>query len=146
MVATAPMTAFMEGAFHALSWRNQRPLPPRKVTRNVTRRIGLWQQLSSEERTALTLTAHFSYGSLLGGVYALVMPKRFWSAPTGVLFGLLAWAGNYLGILPMLNLHEPATRHPHERNVLMIVAHLIWGGALGSMLRFLARPSEPQDA
>jgi uncharacterized membrane protein YagU involved in acid resistance len=145
VIATAPMTAFMEGAFHAMSWRNRHSLPPRKVTRNITKSVGLWQRLSNHQRTALTLAAHFSYGGALGGAYALLVPAPRWSAKTGTLFGLLAWAGNYLGMLPMLHLHEPATRHPRERNVLMIAAHLVWGGALGTLLRWVARRPQSKD-
>jgi putative membrane protein len=41
------------------------------------------------------------------------------------------WAGSYLGLLPVLGILSPATRHPTGRNALMIAAHIIWGATLG---------------
>src|SRR5919107_176638 len=52
----------------------------------------------------------------------------------GITWGLIVWATSYLGLLPATGLHEPATRHPRERNLLMILAHVVWGGALGLLL------------
>jgi hypothetical protein len=55
---------------------------------------------------------------------------------SGIGWGLFVWAGSYLGLLPALDLHEPATQHPAERNILMIVAHIIWGATLGALFKW----------
>jgi uncharacterized membrane protein YagU involved in acid resistance len=49
----------------------------------------------------------------------------------GMIFGLLVWFSSYLGLLPATGiLHQPKEQPPRP-NLLMIVAHLVWGAALG---------------
>jgi hypothetical protein len=36
-----------------------------------------------------------------------------------------------MGWLPALGILQPATKHPAQRNALMIVAHLVWGSVTG---------------
>jgi len=52
----------------------------------------------------------------------------------GVGFGLLVWAGSYLGLLPAVGLHRPATRESARRNGMMIASHVVWGAVLGAMV------------
>jgi uncharacterized membrane protein YagU involved in acid resistance len=59
------------------------------------------------------------------------------SSRKGGLAGLLLWTVSYLGWLPVAGLLTPATGHPWRHNLLMIVAHVIWGVTLGEMLRKL---------
>jgi uncharacterized membrane protein YagU involved in acid resistance len=63
------------------------------------------------------------------------VPKRAQNAWTGATFGLGVWVASYLGLMPMLGILRPATRHPARRNALMIAAHLVWGGVLGGLMR-----------
>jgi uncharacterized membrane protein YagU involved in acid resistance len=90
--------------------------------------------LDEDERNGLTLLAHFGYGTAVGALYAPIAP-RGWAASTlgGVGYGLLVWAGSYLGLLPAIGLLSPATRHPPRRNALMIAAHVVWGATLGAV-------------
>ena len=44
-------------------------------------------------------------------------------------------SGSDLGWIPALGILPSATGHPWRRNLIMIVAHLIWGGALGVLTR-----------
>ena len=53
------------------------------------------------------------------------------AAAAGAGFGLLVWTVSYLGLMPALDLHPPATRDTARRNLLMIVAHLVWGATAG---------------
>jgi len=46
-------------------------------------------------------------------------------------YGLVVWAGSYLGLLPAVGLHRPATREPAGRNGMMIGAHVVFGAVLG---------------
>jgi uncharacterized membrane protein YagU involved in acid resistance len=136
LTATAPMTAAMVAMHKALPAHERYPLPPRKVTMRAAKKAGVKKKLRAEpEKTAATLAAHFGYGAAMGGIFALLAPR----APgrpvaKGVTWGLIVWATSYLGLLPATGLHEPATRHPRERNLLMILAHVIWGGSLGLLL------------
>ena len=135
LTATAPMTAAMIAMHKALPAHERYPLPPRKVTMRAARKAGVKKKLDEPERKAATLAAHFGYGAAMGGLFAMLAPR----APgrpisKGIAWGLIVWATSYLGLLPATGLHEPATRHPRERNLLMILAHIIWGGSLGLLL------------
>jgi uncharacterized membrane protein YagU involved in acid resistance len=135
LAATAPMTAAMVGMHRMLPARERYPLPPRKVTMNVARAFGLRKKMDEPERKAATVAAHFGYGAAMGGIFALLAPRTPGPAvPKGILWGLIVWSTSYLGLLPALDLHEPATDHPRERNILMVLAHVVWGASLGLLL------------
>jgi uncharacterized membrane protein YagU involved in acid resistance len=134
-VATAPMTAFMEEVWTQLPRRQQYPLPPREITREVGKLAGVWQQLSESEKFASTLAAHFAYRAVCGGVFATTVPTAKQNLRTGIGFGLGVWTASYLGFLPALGVLSPATRHPARRNALMIAAHVVWGGTLGGLMQ-----------
>jgi uncharacterized membrane protein YagU involved in acid resistance len=135
LTATAPMTAAMIAMHKALPAHERYPLPPRKVTMRAARKVGVKKKLDGPEREAATLAAHFGYGAAMGGIFAMLAPRAPGRPiPKGIAWGLIVWATSYLGLLPATGLHEPATRHPRERNLLMILAHIIWGGSLGLLL------------
>lgn len=128
--------------------REQYPLPPEQITEHAAEAVGL-EGVAHEQpkRKAASVLNHFAYGAAAGALYAPLLP---WRAPPllkGVLFGCGVWSGSYLGLLPALGLLDSATHHPARRNLLMIVAHCVWGGALallaerGSSLR---RPYTPE--
>jgi Protein of unknown function (DUF1440) len=145
LAATVPMTAAMEAMHRRLPEYERYPLPPRQVTMNAAARAGVEPPPDEAQRTGLTLAAHFAYGAFLGGLYGLVAPGLpLPGVAKGVGYGLAAWAGNYLGLLPALGLHPPATRHPPRRNALMIAAHVIWGAAVGALMG-LAEKGEGHD-
>jgi len=90
------------------------------------------------EMVAVTLLSHFGYGAAAGAVYSLLeknIPLE--AAIKGALAGVAVWVGSYLGWLPAMGILTPATRHPLRRNLLMIVAHLVWGVTMGAVLRKL---------
>lgn len=85
-----------------------------------------------------TIASHFAYGALFGSIYGSfreVLPMD--SRLKGALFGLALWAGSYLGWLPALDILRPATRHPWRRNLIMILAHVVWGATLDGALQKL---------
>ena len=99
---------------------------------NLARALGIRHEMNKPQRDAATVAAHFGYGTAMGGIYgALADHVPGPRAVSGIGWGLFVWAASYLGLLPALNLHEPATRHPRRRNILMIIAHIIWGATLG---------------
>ena len=91
--------------------------------------------MAESERNARTstLTAHFGFGALTGAIFALLPPSR----SGGALYGAGVWALSYLGWIPGAGILAPAWRHPLQRNLLMIAAHLVWGTVLGGSLREL---------
>lgn len=136
LTATAPMSAAMLAMHKALPAHERYPLPPRRVTMRAAKKAGVKKYLDDEsDKKAATLAAHFAYGAAMGGIFALLAPRVPGRAvPKGIAWGLIVWTTSYLGMLPAAGLHEPATEDPRERNLLMIAAHVVWGGALGLLL------------
>jgi len=136
LAATVPMTAAMIAMHRYLPLHQRYPLPPRKVTMRLASALDMRHELNRSERSAATVAAHFGYGGAMGGIFSLLTSQtRRHRVTAGIGWGLFVWAGSYLGLLPALGLHEPATRHPRERNVLMILAHVVWGATLGALSR-----------
>jgi uncharacterized membrane protein YagU involved in acid resistance len=149
LAATVPMTLAMELMHRRLPRRERYPLPPRIITQRLTRRAGVEGELDETEHQALALASHFAYGATTGGVYGALsawaerrfqtprVPRQFRAAGQGTAYGLLVWAGSYLGLLPAAGILTPATRHPARRNALMIAAHVVWGATLGLVVHAL---------
>jgi len=113
-------------------------LPPRLITEKMTERVGIENRLDEKELTGLTILSHFGYGAVFGAIYALFEQRiAFGSRLKGVLSGVALWAGSYLGWLPAMNILPLATQQPRRRNLLMIIAHVIWGMTLGEVMRKL---------
>lgn len=139
LAATGPMTLFMEAARPLLPAHQQRPLPPRRVTERAAGAVGLHDDMTEPQKQAATGVAHFGYGAAAGAVYGVLAPHLpFGPALNGVAYAMGVWAGSYLGLLPVLGLHPPATREPAGRNALMIGAHVVWGAVLGLLTDQLA--------
>jgi hypothetical protein len=83
----------------------------------------------------------------MGGLYSLIAPRAPWTAlGAGMPFGLAVWAGNYLGLLPTLGLHPPATHESSPRNALTITAHLVWGAALAAVVAWGRATDSPYES
>ena len=137
-IATAPMSLTMLLGWRLLPRKEQYPLPPRLITEEISKRAGVRDHLSDDQLVGLTLSSHFGYGALFGAVYALFdnrIPMQ--SSLRGTMAGLAIWVGSYLGWLPAVGILQPATRHPWRRNLLMVIAHVVWGVTLGEVVRTL---------
>lgn len=146
LLATGPMTVVMLAMHRLLPPGEQYPLPPRLITEAVaahTEAVAAHTEAvaarsgdepaahSESSKRAATWLAHFGFGASAGSLYPFTTGRlRLPPALRGVLFGLLVWAGSYLGWLPALDILPPATRTPLRRNALMIAAHLVWGAAI----------------
>jgi len=136
--ATAPMSLSMVAGWRLLPRREKYHLPPRLITEEITQRVGVRQRIPEEGLIALTTFSHFVYGAVFGASYALFEQKiPLYASLKGALAGLALWTGSYLGWLPAVGILTPATQHPWRRNLLMIVAHVIWGVTLSEILRKL---------
>lgn len=131
VLATVPMTAFMEWGFQQLPHEQQAPLPPRQITEHLAEAVDARQHLSDQDELVATIFAHFAYGAACGVAYNLMTPPAARGPATGVAYGLGVWTASYLGLLPALRLLPSATSHPWQRNALMIAAHIVWGTTLG---------------
>lgn len=140
IVATGPMTMLMVLLHRRLPAKHRYPLPPREITMKVARQAGIAGKLDPSARSAATLLLHFGYGSAAGGIYG-AGAERLPGTPAlkGIGFGLLIWTASYLGLLPATGVLTPATRHPTSRNLVMILAHILWGLTLGLFVDVLRR-------
>ena len=138
LLATVPMTIFMRSAWRLLPKREKYPLPPRLITRRLTKETGVDDQLDADQLTWLTLTLHFLFGAATGALYGVIESRVPLNENIkGSLMGMAVWSGSYLGWIPAFHILPPATEHPWRRNLLMILAHLVWGIALGLATRIM---------
>ncbi|WMT92768.1 hypothetical protein [Pelagibacterium sp. H642] len=126
------MTAAMRRLHEKLPPKQSYPLPPREITDRMI------PSASQEIKSAATLLGHFGYGALAGALYACLPGKRM----PAVIYGPLVWTASYFGWIPAAGILEPAHQHPARRNGLMILAHAVWGLALGLGLKELYTASE----
>ncbi|GHO85608.1 hypothetical protein [Dictyobacter formicarum] len=128
--ATIPMTLFMLAAHKFLPRWQKDALPPEKITAEMTERANV--SVDKPQLLGGSLAAHLGYGATMGSLYMTFTSK--WAFPPllkGSLFGLGIWAGSYMGWLPAGKFAAAGTNETQQRNILMIIAHLIWGGVTG---------------
>lgn len=136
LAGTVPMSIAMEALHRTLPTRERYSLPPRQIAMKFASATGGKLHMNEPQKVGLTLVSHFSYGAVMGALYGplarTIAPTNPMPAPvTGAAFGLIVWAGSYLGLLPALRILSPATRHPLRRTALMITVHLLWGSVTG---------------
>ena len=132
------MSLAMVLGWRLLPGREKYHLPPRLIAEEITRRMDVRQRIPERGLIGLTIFSHFAYGAVFGASYALFEDRiPMHSSLKGGLAGLVLWTVSYPGWLPAAGILTPATAHPWRRNLLMIVAHLIWGVTLGEMVRKL---------
>lgn len=137
VAGTVAMTIVMYQLHQRLPASERYPLPPREITERAT------NALSHTDRRSLpdaSLNAHLAYGAAAGALLALALPRP--GVALGAAYGTLVWAASYFGWVPALRVLKPATEHPARRNLLMIAAHLVWGGATAATLRVFASAKE----
>lgn len=138
LVATLPMTIFMQASWLRLPARELHPLPPRQITHKLVREAGLHRRVSQTNERILTWLLHFLFGAAAGSIYGIIDDKIPGDEDVkGLVAGTALWSGSYLGWIPLLGILPPATKHHWRMNVLMIVAHFIWGIAVGRLTNLL---------
>ena len=143
VAATVVMTGVMLGLQRAgLLGR----MPPRLIVEHALARFGIRRHTSRGTRKALTLAAHIGFGASQGALYALghtIAAKRGHAAhptlTTGIPFALAVWAVNYAGWIPQVGIMPPPSRDRMGRPTSMILAHVVYGAALATVLRRMAR-------
>ena len=92
-------------------------------------------QLPVDKKRMLALIAHFGYGSTAAAAYAAALPTLFRGVTSGTVYGAAVWLAGYEGWLPMMGILPPAHRDDRRRVGTMVAGHLVFGAALGLILR-----------
>lgn len=145
-VGTVPMTIFMLVTQRILPKGQHYDLPPELITKDIARKMHVRWHMSKGMVLVATLVAHFGYGATMGIVYEPVK-KRIVLPPLlqGALFGFVVWAASYFVLLPLLGLSEKGQKEPGQRNLMMLVAHLVWGATMGATADMLTSGQSEQS-
>jgi uncharacterized membrane protein YagU involved in acid resistance len=145
LIATGQMTFFLFLAFDYLQRREKSPLPPAKLTDDVFHGANLRAQTPARRERA-SLVSHFLFGLFGAVVYSRARSaeplRRMPALLSGTLFGITVWASAYLAGIPALGFRPSAYRMPARRNLMMFLAHLVWGATLGKTEASLAKQDE----
>jgi hypothetical protein len=141
-LATVAMSAVMLAA-KRLGFTGE--LPPERITRRAFE-AAVDEPPSDASEDAAVAAAHIGFGALAGAVFALPM---VWTgaerrsipivASAGILYATGIWLVSYQGWVPALGIMPPASRDRRGRVVTMLVAHWVYGAALGALARVLGR-------
>ncbi len=145
-LAVVPMTAFMLLTQRLLPKGQQYALPPEILTKELAQKAHVRHKMDHGQILAATTASHFGYGAAMALLYVPVTgQKKTFSLAlgSGILFGLLVWAGSYVALLPALGMRESGHSEPGQRNWMMIVAHIIWGATLGWLFEMFPNKVSP---
>lgn len=118
------------------------PSQPERLVGRVAERTGLTAVAAPETRGEAATLAHFSYGALWGGFYALA--DLFVPVSTlvgGAILGLFVWAISFIGWLPAIRHLPPPWRRPPSKVAAGLISHLAYGLGTAFAYHFLASPA-----
>jgi putative membrane protein len=131
-VATIPMTLVLLIIHRLLPGWQRYALPPEEVTKELAERSDIRKHLDKPGLVGSSVITHFGYGAAMGAIYS-TLTRQIALPPVlkGTLFGLVIWATSYLGWMPLANISVAAPEEPIRRNMMMIIAHIVWGSVTG---------------
>ncbi|MDQ3694287.1 MAG: DUF1440 domain-containing protein [Chloroflexota bacterium] len=128
-LATAPMTLVLVVS----RWLGLfRTAPPEQITKNAAAEVGLEEVTDDPEFGPIWLGLHVVFGACSGIGFELV--RSFLPRPPvagGAVYGLIVWAVNYVGLMPVLGLFPSPRQAGRRRTIVMIVAHIVYGMVMG---------------
>ena len=133
VIATVPMTGTFLLFNSLLEQGNRDRLPPREVTRGVSRETGVSDDIHPSTERKVSWLAHFGFGAAAGALYGLTPSWTSSSLLKGTVYGVGVYAASYLGWLPALGILPSAKDRSTSWNVTNLAAHVTWGAALGKM-------------
>lgn len=96
--------------------------------------------LSGREKKTAETFIHWTFGTLVGGVYGVLVELEPRTASgLGTMFGAALWASTHATTLPALGLDAPPTELPVGRQANELFTHLIYGLSL-ELARRTVRP------
>ena len=143
-LSTIVMSAFMLAA-ERLGWLTEQA--PETVTRRSVK-LATGSRIRGTKLHALTVILHLGFGAASGALYAAIPGKprkpALASGLTGALYATVVWFVSYWGFLPGLGLMPPVSEDERRRPLVMLLAHWLYGGALGLLVAARAeRPHRP---
>ena len=124
-LATVPMTGVFIVA-RRISLLDE--VPPHKAIRSLR------PQLPEPRLSVVSAFAHALVGGIAGSVYSAILPRQFHGGLSGAVFGAGVWAVGYEAVMPLATELPPAHRDAKRRAGTILVAHLVYGAALGAAL------------
>ncbi|MGI8855899.1 MAG: DUF6789 family protein [Thermomicrobiales bacterium] len=116
--------------------------PPDTIAGAALDAVGVHEPDEEAQDAAATLL-HFGFGIGCGALFGLLhrrLPFRVPGALHGMVFASIVWATSYQGWVPALGIMPPASEDRPDRPRVMLLAHLVYGALLGSIVE---RRSEP---
>jgi hypothetical protein len=126
LLSTVPMSAFFSAAQRA---RFLGDLPPRKVVASVS------PQLADRDQVPVATISHYLIGAGGGVAYQLVTTRAGRGVVSGMAWGLVVWLFGYEFLMPRAADMPLAHRDSRRRAGAILVAHLVYGAALGLAAR-----------
>lgn len=98
------------------------------------------EHLDEEQEATADQLIHWTFGTLVGGVYGAVTelapPSQ---AGIGLPFGTALWTMTHESMLPLLNLAPPPSRQPLQRQASELTTHLVYGATVEIVRRIVRR-------
>ena len=133
-IATVAMSAVMLGAKRA---GVSGELPPERITRTAIDRLTA-RPLDDHTEHTIASVAHFGFGAVAGALFNLLITREgsprvspLIAASAGMIYATCVWLVSYQGWVPGLGFMPPASRDRRGRVATMLLAHWVYGGALG---------------
>jgi hypothetical protein len=124
-LATAPMSAAFALA-RLIGTISE--LPPHKAIRAIS------PQLREPQRTRVAAAAHVLVGAAAGTAYGAVVPRPARGTLSGIAAGLTVWLVGYEVVMPAVTGMPRAQHDDRRRAATILLAHVVYGAALGSMV------------
>ena len=137
-VGTATMSAAMLAARKSgLTGR----LPPERITHKTLFGSRL-RHRTSPQKDAMATLLHFGFGAASGALFTVLhrrLRPQINPLLQGIAFGSAVWFISYVGWMPALGLMPPPHRDRPDRQLVMVLAHWIYGATLGAMVQVFGR-------
>jgi hypothetical protein len=114
-------------------------LPPERITHKTLFGSRL-RHRASPQKDAMATLLHFGFGAGAGALFTVLHRRlRPPISPLlqGIVFGSAVWFVSYMGWAPALGLMPPPYRDRPDRQLVMVLAHWIYGATLGAVVQMV---------
>lgn len=122
-------------------------MPPKKITEAALGALGLHPPEPAVDAAAVA--THLGFGATMGALYGWArrhVPRVLPPALEGATFGTAVWAASYMGWVPALGIMPTPAHDRRGRPTSMVLAHWVYGAALGGANQWLQRADVPASS